>query len=116
MIENYEIEEITRKELDHTQRENEEQKQIISKQQESIENFLSQKELKKKKTMTLVINTQPILRTSSSGTIQMNQTTPMKKTILEIEEEGSKTLSVKKQEMIISQEEKKTQQIKQIEF
>ena len=46
----------------------------------------------------------------------MNQTTPMKKTILEIEEEGSKTLSVKKQEMIISQEEKKTQQIKQIEF
>ena len=59
---------------------------------------------------------QQILRTSSSGTIQMNQTTTMKKTILEIEEEGSKTLSVKKQEMIISQEEKKTQQIKQIEF
>ena len=44
----------------------------------------------------------------------MNQTTPMKKTILEIEE--SKTLNIKKQEMIISQEEKKTQQIKQIEF
>ena len=79
-IQNYEIAEITRKELDHTQRENEEQKQIISNQQESIENFLSQKELEKKKTMTLVINTQPILRTSSSGTIQMNKTTTMKKT------------------------------------
>ena len=50
----------------------------------------------------------------SSGTIQMNKTTIMKKTILEIEE--NKTLSIKKQEMITSQEEKKTQQIKQIEF
>ena len=108
-IQNYEIAEITRKELDHTQRENEEQKQLISKQQESIENFLSQKELEKKKTMTLVINTQPILRTSSSWTIQMNKTTTMKKTILEIEEEENKTLNNKKQEMVISQEENKTQ-------
>ena len=64
--------------------------------------------------MTLVINTQQILRTSSSGTIQMNKTTIMKKTIMEIEE--NKTLNIKKQEMIISQEEKKTQQIKQIEI
>ena len=59
--------------------------------------------------MTLVINTQPILRKSSSGTIQMNKTTPMKKTILEIKEVESKTLSIKKQEIIINQEEKKAQ-------
>ena len=42
----------------------------------------------------------------------MNETTPMKKTVVEIEEE-SKALIVKKQEMIIRQE---IQQNKEIEF
>ncbi|BFU19174.1 hypothetical protein, conserved [Entamoeba histolytica] len=84
-----EIAEITREELDNTQKENETQKQIISKQQDDIENFISQKELEKKKTMTLVINTQPVLRKASSGTMEMNETTPMKKTIVEIEEEST---------------------------
>ncbi|BFU24315.1 hypothetical protein, conserved [Entamoeba histolytica] len=85
----HEIAEITREELDNTQKENETQKQIISKQQDDIVNFISQKELEKKKTMTLVINTQPILRKASSGTMEMNETTPMKKTVVEIEEKST---------------------------
>ncbi|BFU25268.1 hypothetical protein, conserved [Entamoeba histolytica] len=88
-IKNQEIAEITREELDNTQKENEAQKQIISKQQDDIENFISQKELEKKKMMTLVINTQPVLRKASSGTMEMNETTPMKKTVVEIEEESN---------------------------
>ena len=48
MIENYEIEEITRKELDHTQRENEEQKQIISNHHQFIVYFLFQKMRRRK--------------------------------------------------------------------
>ncbi|BFU22216.1 hypothetical protein, conserved [Entamoeba histolytica] len=85
----HETAERTREELDNTQKENETQKQIISKQQDDIENFISQKELEKKKTMTLVINTQPVLRKASSGTMEMNETTPMKKTIVEIEEKST---------------------------
>ncbi|BFU22443.1 hypothetical protein, conserved [Entamoeba histolytica] len=88
-IKNQEIAEITREELDNTQKENEAQKQIISKQQDDIENFVSQKELEKKKTMTLVINTQPVMRKVSSGTMEMNETTPMKKTVVEIEEKST---------------------------
>ncbi|BFU21588.1 hypothetical protein, conserved [Entamoeba histolytica] len=88
-IKNQEIAEITREELDNTQKENETQKQIISKQQDDIENFISQKELEKKKTMTLMINTQPVLRKASSGTMEMNETTPMKKTVVEIEEKST---------------------------
>ena len=42
-IQNYEIAEITRKELDHTQRENEEQKQLISNHHHFIVYFLFQK-------------------------------------------------------------------------
>ncbi|BFU21411.1 hypothetical protein, conserved [Entamoeba histolytica] len=88
-IKNQEIAEITREELDNTQKENETQKQVISKQQDDIENFISQKELEKKKMMTLVINAQPILMKTSSVTMKMNENTPMKKTVVENEEKST---------------------------
>ena len=47
-IQNYEIAEITRKELDHTQRENEEQNQLISNHQQFIVYFLFQKMRRRK--------------------------------------------------------------------